>query len=701
MIRRTVSASPLTMRFCPLLLLVLLAVGAPASAQNQKKTSAPTATPSHQSNPAPTAQRAAPAPHAAPAPRPSGGHSGAQQPQKPSSANANKGGATGTNKAAPANANRGNPPATNKAAPATSNRSNPPATNKAAPATANRSNPPAANKGAPTQANKGTTGGNKTAPANANKGNPSGPNKSAPTHANKGTTGGNKTSPANANKGNPSGPNKSAPTHANKGTTGGNKTAPANAHKGNPASPNKGAPANAHKGTPGGNKTAPANAHKGNPSGANKTLPANAHRGNPAGPNKGGSRYQPAGSKTVVLKQGGTAVYRGNGQVRTIQTHGMTINRGMHGSTRIVSTRHGTTVVSYGRGVGYSQRSYYSHGGRVYVQRTYYSGGRYYAYGYRSYTWGGRPYYGYAPPYYWGPRYYGWAYNPWPAPVYYSWGWGPAPWYGYYGPYFAPYPVYPTAAFWLTDYLIAANLQAAYAAQLAAQSRDAGPEPLTADSASEIASLWTTDPLIAANLVPADMAYMLGEQAQAATGNATQLSPEVKQAISDEMKNEIAAEQAAAASGKKDTPSTDQIPAALDPKIRIFVVSSDEDLTTSDGVECALTPGDVVYRTGDKPDEDNMVDATVKSSKKDECAVGATVGVDTGDLQEMHNQLRIQMDAGLKELADKQGKDGIPAAPDTKTQAGEVPPPKPDESVGTELQEQQKEAAQAEAQLPN
>jgi hypothetical protein len=334
----------------------------------------------------------------------------------------------------------------------------------------------------------------------------------------------------------------------------------------------------------------------------------------------------------------------------------------------------------------------------VYVQRTYYVGGRYTAYGYRSYTWGGRPYYGYAPPYYWGPRYYGWAYNPWPAPVYYSWGWGPAPWYGYYGPYFAPYPVYPTAAFWLTDYMIAANLQAAYAAQAAAQNGEAGPQPLASESGNQIAWLGTKDPLIAANLDVAYGAYMLGGGAPADTAAAPQLSPEVKQAISDEMKNEITAEQAAAASGKKDTPSTDQIPAALDPKIRIFVVSSNEDLTTAEGAECSLTPGDVVYRTGDKPDADNMVDATVKSSKKDECAVGATVGVDASDLQEMHNQLRIQMDAGLKELADKQGKDGIPPAPDTKTQSGEVPPPKPDPSVETELQQQQKDAAAAEAE---
>src|ERR1022692_891235 len=603
MIGRRFAANLLTMALYSLLPVFLAATGL-ASAQNQKKTSAPAPGSSNQGKPAASASHAAPAQH------PSGNRSGAQQPGKPNGTNANKGGPTGANKGSPANANRGN-----------------------------------------------STGANKGAPANANTGNPTSANKGAPANANRGT-----------------------PTGANKG-------APANANKGNPTGANRGAPANANRGTP---------------TGANKTLPANANRGNPTGANKAGNRYQPAGSKTVVLKQGGTAVYRQNGQVRTIQTHGMTINRGMHGNTRIVSTRNGTTVVSYGRSVGYNQRSYYSHGGRVYVQRTYYVSGSYYAYGYRSYTWGGRAYYGYAPPYYWGPSYYRWAYNPWPAPVYYGWGWGGAPWYGYYGPYFAPYPVYPTAAFWLTDYLIAANLQAAYAAQqAAAQSGEAAPQPLAPESADEIASSWTTDPLIAANLEVAYGAHMLGARAPAETGTATQLSPEVKQAIADEMKQEIAAEQAAAASGQKDTPSTDQIPAALDPKIRIFVVSTDMDLTTSESVECALTPGDVVYRTGDKPDDDNMVDATVKSSKKDECAVGATVGVDTGDLQEMHNQLRIQMDAGLKELAEKQGKDGIPPAPDTKTQAGEVPAPKPDTSVGSELQEQQKDAAQAEAQLPN
>jgi hypothetical protein len=246
-------------------------------------------------------------------------------------------------------------------------------------------------------------------------------------------------------------------------------------------------------------------------------------------------------------------------------------------------------------------------------------------------------------------------------------------------------------------------LQAAYAAQQegGGDNGELIPPAIRNASADEIAALWSTDPLVAAKLQATYGAYMLGggAPAAAAKGGATGMTTEVKQAIADEMKAELAAEKAAAASGQKDAaPGAEEVPAALDPKIRIFVVSSDEDLTTADGVECALTAGDVVYRTGDKPDDDNMVDATVKSSKKDECAIGVTVGVAVDDLQEMHNQLRIQMDAGLKELAEKQGKNGLPAAPDTKTQAGEVPAPDPDKSVDSDLKAQQQDADQAEAE---
>ncbi len=443
------------------------------------------------------------------------------------------------------------------------------------------------------------------------------------------------------------------------------------------------------------------NAGKGGPAVANKGGAANA---NNRGAGAGHPR-QPTGTRQVTLKSGGKATFRQNGKVRSIQTaKGMKIEHNMRGGRHIESVHNGRRVVSMGRRGGYSQRAYYSHGGRTYVQRTYYVNGNYYAYGYRSYNYGGYPYYGYAPPYYYGPAYYGWAYNPWPAPVYYNWGWAGQPWYGYYGPYYQPYPVYPTAAFWLTDFLLAASLQAAYQAGQSSEEGALQPPQMGPETSDVIASLWSSDPLIAANLESAYGQYMLGAAAPAAAkGGSTQISGDVKQAISDEMKDEIAAEQAAAKGGDQKPASGEEVPAALDPKIRYFVVSSELSATTSEGEECALTAGDIIYRVGDTPDDDHMVDATVKSSKKGNCAVGATVGVDTGDLQEMHNQLRIQMDAGLKELAAKQGKNGLPAAPDTKTQAGEVPAPDPDKNVSNDLQDQKKEAdqAEAEAQQPN
>jgi hypothetical protein len=511
-------------------------------------------------------------------------------------------------------------------------------------------------------------------------------------------------------------PNRGPGGNANRpGTPGGNN---ANSRGPGGNSNSRGPGGNANSRGPGGNanKTGQAGANRPGQAGGNKVGQTGGNRPGQQGGNKpgqtagnkpgnaGANRRQPAGSRQVALKNGGKATFRKDGNVRSIQTaHGMKIEHGVRGGRRIESTHNGRQVVSMGRRGGYSQRAYYSHGGRTYVQRTYYVNGNYYAYGYRSSYYGGYPYYGYAPPYYYGPAYYGWAYNPWPAPVTYGWGWGAQPWYGYYGPYFQPYPVYPTAAFWLTDFLLAASLQAAYQSQ---QSEEGALEPpqLRPESSGMIASLWTTDPLIAANLEVAYGQYMLGAAAPAAAkGNSSQISAEVKQAIADEMKNEIAAEQAAAKGGDQKPASGEEVPSALDPKIRYFVVSSDLDATTSDSVECQLTPGDVIYRTGDTPDDDHMVDATVKSGKKDDCAIGATVGVDTGDLQEMHNQLRIQMDAGLKELADKQGKNGLPAAPDTKTQAGEVPAPAPDKNVSNDLQDQKKEADQAEteAQQPN
>ena len=395
-----------------------------------------------------------------------------------------------------------------------------------------------------------------------------------------------------------------------------------------------------------------------------------------------------------------TASYRG-GNVRSIQSHGVRVDRGMHGGRHVVTERNGRRVVGYGHGYGYAQRAYFNRGGRAYYQRTYYWGGRRYAYAYRGYYWHGYRYYGYAPGYYYRPVYYGWAYNPWPAPVYYNWGWAGNPWYGYYGYYYAPYPAYPAAPYWLTDYMMAQQLQAAYAAGLAA--RGESDPPSLMPPTDLLAGLWSDDLLISNDLQAAYGAALYA--APAGGGGQAQLSKEVKDALAEEIKQQIAADKAAAANPSQTAAAAganaDEPPPSMDPNFRYFVVATEVDLTSDSGQECSLTQGDVIYRVSDQIANDGTVTVVVKGTKKDDCAIGTQGPVDANDVQEMYNNFRQTLDAGLKSLADDSGKNGLPKAPDTSTTAGEVPPPTPDANVDSDLQQQEKDADQLEADVKN
>jgi len=79
--------------------------------------------------------------------------------------------------------------------------------------------------------------------------------------------------------------------------------------------------------------------------------------------------------------------------------------------------------------------------------------------------------------------------------------------------------------------------------------------------------------------------------------------------------------------------------------------------------------------------------------------VGKQIAVSVDDLQEMYNHFQEQVDNGMKDLSSKQGKSGIPAAPDTKTVSSDVPPPPPDANAAKQLQDQQAAADQTEAQV--
>ena len=220
-----------------------------------------------------------------------------------------------------------------------------------------------------------------------------------------------------------------------------------------------------------------------------------------------------------VTHEGNRTIARDNrGRVREIERPGLRIHRDFHGERHFVAVHDGGRVVGYGRGRGFIERRYVVRGPRVYVQRTYIFGGRSYAVAYRSYRYRGFVYYHYAPAYYYHPVFYGWAYHPWGRPVYYRWGWYNDPWYPAYGYYFRPYPVYPSAALWLTDFLLAENLRLAYEARAnaraAAEEQYAAPEQFSSP--------------------------------QPAPDGQAALSPEVKQLIADEVQRQLEEERAAA-----------------------------------------------------------------------------------------------------------------------------------------------------------
>lgn len=398
----------------------------------------------------------------------------------------------------------------------------------------------------------------------------------------------------------------------------------------------------------------------------------------------------------VSFRDGRTATFRPDGRVRSYHANGMQVNHWRRGGRTIVTERPDRTVlVSTGRNRGYVQRTVVVRN-RTYVQRTYVVNNVTYVRVYRTYYYGGGTYYRYEPVYRYHPVFYGWAYEPWPGPVRYRWGWYNDPWYGYYGPYFAPYPVYPSASLWLTDFLLSETLRLAYQAHEEAAANEAAEQERYESSA--------------------------GPSPAGGSAYATQLTPEVKQAIAEEVRQQLDAERAAAANappGGQPTAvatappgaepvagantqqlaaSPSEVPPALNPAHRVFVVSNNFDVDDG-GQGCSLSPGDVITRLTDTPDENQNVKASVLSSQKADCAAGSTVAVSVEDLQEMHNHFHEQIDSGLKQLAENQGQGGLPAAPDTRTSFTEVPAPQPDQNVVADLQSEQQQADQTEAQV--
>ena len=371
---------------------------------------------------------------------------------------------------------------------------------------------------------------------------------------------------------------------------------------------------------------------------------------------------------TFRSPNGNQARFGADGHVRSVHTHDMTIVHPPNGGRQVVVERMDhTRIVTNGAGHGYVQKPF-TYRGHEYASRTYYYNGRPYVHYYRSYTYRGVYLVGYTPVRYYSPVFYGWAYHPWGRPVVYAWGWGGSPWYGYYGGYFAPYPNYPSASFWLTDYIIATNLQLAYQQQLDAQ---------------------------------AQMQPAYG-------GGPVALTPEVKQAIADEVQRQLALENSEgqqAARNVDTDPQSSGLPRMLaDGESHVFVASNALDVTDAQGQSCVVTEGDVLQLQTPPPQDASAGFLNVLASKGQDCPKGDVVTIAFSDLQEMQNNMRAGIDGGLQQLQQQAGQQGLPQAPPGANAApvqsafAPIAPP-PDPNVSGELGQQAQASNQAEQQV--
>ena len=385
--------------------------------------------------------------------------------------------------------------------------------------------------------------------------------------------------------------------------------------------------------------------------------------------------------------RGNEAHFGSNGRVREVHGNGMDVRRGPGGMRRTVVDRGGVRSVAYGHGRGYIARPYAWHG-HSYYSRTYYRHGGYYRGYYHPYYYHGVYLHGYMPAYYYPPVFYGWAYNPWPAPVVYAWGWGAAPWYGYYGAYFAPYPVYPSAAYWIADYLISASLADAYAAGVAAGQASTAGARVHAPMGAH---------LVYASYSPDDSAASPDDNAAAGPV----MSKAVKDAVSQEISRELAAAQKTQDPSDGSTANLSTLLADGQP--HVFVVNTGLTVDSS-GQECGITEGDVLSLSAPPAESAANADLQVLASKQGDCATGATVSVGLDDLQEMHNHLLANIDDAMAQMKDHPGQGGLPAPPAEAIQGTTQAPyaaaaPPPDPNGAAELDQQAQQGAQLEQQV--
>jgi hypothetical protein len=182
---------------------------------------------------------------------------------------------------------------------------------------------------------------------------------------------------------------------------------------------------------------------------------------------------------------------------------------------------------------------------------------------------------------------------------------------------------------------------------------------------------------------------------------ATPISPDLKQAIAEEVKRQLSYEAAVAAQPNQAATLTD-LPQVLQPN-RLFIVDQPRNTVTDDNQSCSLTAGDVL-RLIARPDETALAaDMVVETNQQGDCPPGARISVPLQDLEEMQNSFRARLAEGLKQLHDQRGTNNLPAAPPSAIGPPPVPSeygtPPPDPGAQALIDQAQQRAAATEQRL--
>ncbi len=257
--------------------------------------------------------------------------------------------------------------------------------------------------------------------------------------------------------------------------------------------------------------------------------------------------------------------------------------------------------------------------------------------------------------------YYSWALAAWSHPLAYSWHWRMQPWYPSYGALFTPYGSYASPDLWMTDYILAQSMQAAYQAQ----------PPTLPQPAAEPASLM--DSGAAPPDTPGDnpappqpgnvpLPIQPGAAPSPATAPPPAITPAVKAQLDTQIKVQLRDRQAAAAMPA--TLITESAPPALRPDHVFFGVVQPLSVPSASGQGfCSLKPNDYIRRTGGMSPDDWMIPVIVELSAPSDCPAGLHTRIGLNDLNAMESEQEVQVMEALQAASKSMGPNGPPNTP--------------------------------------